>query len=79
MANIRTLLTWFYTSHSDVTQKETDEIGNISSIPNIVFIFLFPIDGAIMDYWKNHSKMTMTAVGSSAIHPKCLPLESFTH
>ncbi|XP_065225571.1 vesicular glutamate transporter 2.2-like isoform X2 [Planococcus citri] len=44
----------------DLTHKETDEIGYISSIPNIVYIFLFPIDGAIMDYWKNNSGITVT-------------------
>lgn len=46
----------------DLTQRDTDEIGYISSIPNIVYIFMFPIDGAIMDYWKNHSHISATAI-----------------
>ncbi|XP_065208420.1 sialin-like [Planococcus citri] len=46
----------------DVTGKNSDEIGYISFIPNAVYIFMFPITGALMDYWKNHSNVTTATI-----------------
>ncbi|XP_065208439.1 vesicular glutamate transporter 3-like [Planococcus citri] len=47
---------------NDVTKKEVDEIGYLSSVPNAVYIFMFPILGALIDYWKNHSDISMTRI-----------------
>ncbi|XP_065208413.1 sialin-like isoform X2 [Planococcus citri] len=46
----------------DMTQKSTDEIGLITSIPNIVFIITFPIAGVLMSYWDNCSKLSVSRI-----------------
>ncbi|XP_065208447.1 vesicular glutamate transporter 2-like isoform X2 [Planococcus citri] len=46
----------------DLTHTTTDEVGLISSIPTVVYIFMFPIAGTMMDYWKTHSHLTMTQI-----------------
>ncbi|XP_065208424.1 vesicular glutamate transporter 3-like isoform X2 [Planococcus citri] len=51
----------------DSTGKETDEIGLISCIPNAVYIFMFPICGMFMDYWKNNSGVTLTRIHKTLI------------
>ncbi|XP_065208382.1 vesicular glutamate transporter 3-like [Planococcus citri] len=46
----------------DITGRNTDEIGLISSIPNVVCIFTIPLAGFIMDYWQNNSNLTVTQI-----------------
>lgn len=46
----------------DFTQTSTDEVGLISSIPGVVYIFMFPIAGTFMYYWKMNGKQTMTQI-----------------
>ncbi|XP_065208490.1 vesicular glutamate transporter 3-like [Planococcus citri] len=44
----------------DMTQRNTKDVGLISSIPNFVSIFMSPIAGALLDYWKNNTKISTT-------------------
>ncbi|XP_065208417.1 vesicular glutamate transporter 2-like isoform X2 [Planococcus citri] len=46
----------------DLTQKDTDEVGYISSIPGLVYMLMFPLVGIFMDFWKNHSSISTTAM-----------------
>ncbi|XP_065208506.1 vesicular glutamate transporter 2-like isoform X2 [Planococcus citri] len=44
----------------DATQKSTDFVGYISSIPSIVCTLMIPLAGAVMDGWKNNTKIRVT-------------------
>ncbi|XP_065214286.1 vesicular glutamate transporter 3-like isoform X2 [Planococcus citri] len=44
----------------DATQKTTDLVGFLSSIPSIVCAVLIPILGTVMNYWKNKSNIKYT-------------------
>ncbi|XP_065225574.1 uncharacterized transporter slc-17.2-like [Planococcus citri] len=44
----------------DLTGKNTDEVGLISSIPTVAQIFIFPIAGLLLDMWKNTTSIELT-------------------
>ncbi|XP_065208466.1 uncharacterized transporter slc-17.2-like [Planococcus citri] len=44
----------------DSTGKGTEEVAFISSLPCILGIFISLLGGPLMDYWKNHSSITLT-------------------
>lgn len=50
---------------ADVTQKPIEEVGLLSSIPNMVSIVMIPITGTFIDYWQNHSRLEITQVDST--------------
>ncbi|XP_065208438.1 vesicular glutamate transporter 1-like [Planococcus citri] len=44
----------------DMTGKSTDQIGVLSSIPKISTIVIYPLAGALLDYWKNNTGIQLT-------------------
>ncbi|XP_065208495.1 vesicular glutamate transporter 2-like isoform X2 [Planococcus citri] len=46
----------------DTTHRPTEEVGLLSSIPNMVSIAMIPIAGTFIDYWQNHSKLEITQI-----------------
>ncbi|XP_065225573.1 vesicular glutamate transporter 3-like [Planococcus citri] len=51
----------------DLTDKSTDEVGLISSIPTVALIFMFPIIGALLDKWKNNTSIQLTLMHKISI------------
>ncbi|XP_065205536.1 vesicular glutamate transporter 1-like [Planococcus citri] len=58
----------------DVTNKNTDEIGMLSAIPNIVFIFSVLFADLFMNYWNDHSgsSFTLTKIYKIMMTSACL-------
>ncbi|XP_065208301.1 sialin-like isoform X2 [Planococcus citri] len=45
---------------NDLTQKNSEEVGWISSIPSVVYTLMFPFAGILMDYYSNKGVITLT-------------------
>lgn len=46
----------------DTTGRNIEEVGLISSIPNLVCMFMVPLAGILMDFWQNNSNLKRTQV-----------------
>ncbi|XP_065208426.1 vesicular glutamate transporter 3-like isoform X1 [Planococcus citri] len=44
----------------DLTNKSTDEVGIISSLPTVAQIFAFPLAGIFLDGWRNRKGIDLT-------------------
>ncbi|XP_065208419.1 vesicular glutamate transporter 3-like isoform X2 [Planococcus citri] len=44
----------------DLTGESTDQVGLISSIPTAVEILIYPLAGALLDFWKNNTDIKLT-------------------
>ncbi|XP_065208462.1 sialin-like [Planococcus citri] len=44
----------------DITGKNIKDVGFITSVPNIVNVFMFSLTGFLFQYWKNNSNISST-------------------